>query len=182
MLRRRLFNLLDAGMRPGCRLILISAPAGYGKTTLAAAWLAGLDNAQAWLSLEETENEPVRFLTYLGAALEKAAPEFGAYVGSLAGAPQLPAAETVAAELVNAMMPSPSLFFLTLDDYHVLTSPYAHDLIRAFLEHLPPHFRLLLVTRADPPFPLNRMRVRGEVTEVRMDDLRFTPEEAGEFL
>ena len=180
--RPRLSNLLDAGMRPGCRLILISAPAGYGKTTLAAAWLAGLHAEHAWLSLEESENEPVRFLAYLGAALAKAAPEFGAYIGSLAGAPQLPAAETVAAELVNAMIPSPSPFFLVLDDYHALTSPYPHDLIRVLLQHLPPHFRLLLVTRADPPFPLNRMRVRGEMTEVRMEDLCFTVEEAKEFL
>ncbi|MGE5553727.1 MAG: LuxR C-terminal-related transcriptional regulator [Betaproteobacteria bacterium] len=180
--RRRLFNLLDAGMRPGCRLILVSAPAGYGKTTLTAAWLAGLNNAQAWLSLEETENEPVRFLAYLGAALAGHAPEFGAYVDSLTGAPELPAAETVAAELVNAMIPSPSPSVLVLDDYHVLTSPYVHDLLRVLLQHLPPHFRLLLVTRADPPFPLGRMRARGELTEVRMEDLRLTVEEAKEFL
>ena len=180
--RPRLSELLDAGLRPGCHLILISAPAGYGKSTLAAAWLTGLDTSQAWLSLEETENEPVRFLAYLGAALARPAPEFGAYIDSLAGAPQLPAAETVAAELVNAMIPSPSPFFLVLDDYHALTSPYAHDLIRVLLQHLPPHFRLLLVTRADPPFPLNRMRVRGEMAEVRMEDLCFTVEEAKEFL
>lgn len=182
VLRRRLFDLLDTGMRPGCRLILVSAPAGYGKTTLTAAWLAGLGNAKAWLSLEEAENEPVRFLAYLGAALARHVPEFAAYVDSLAAAPELPAAETVAAELVNAMTPSPSPFVLVLDDYHALTSSYAHDLIRVLLQHLPPHFRLLLATRADPPFPLGRMRVRGELIEVRMEDLRLTVEEAKEFL
>ena len=182
VLRPRLSRLLDAGMRPECRLILISAPAGSGKTTLAATWLAGIRSAYAWLSLEESENEPIRFLAYLGAALAKAAPEFGEYIGSLAAAPQLPAAETVAAELVNAMIPSPSPFFMVLDDYHILTSPYAHDLIRALLQHQPPHFRLLLVTRSDPSFPVNRMRVRGEMIEVRMEDLCFTVEEAKEFL
>lgn len=182
VVRRRLFDLLDAGLRPGCRLILVSAPAGYGKTTLTAAWLAGLDNDRAWLSLEEPENEPLRFLAYLGAALASHAPEFQAYVASLAGTPELPAAEIVAAELGNAMIPSPSPFVLVLDDYHALTNPYAHDLIRSLLQHLPPHFRLLLVTRADPPFPLGRMRARGELVEVRMEDLCFTLEEAKEFL
>ncbi|OPX89852.1 MAG: HTH-type transcriptional regulator MalT [Pelotomaculum sp. PtaB.Bin104] len=180
--RPRLLELLDAGLRPGCHLILISAPAGYGKTTLVASWLSGLDNAQAWISLEETENEPARFLAYLAAALVNAAPEFGSYVGSLLASPQLPTAEIVAIELLNAIIPSPSPFFLVLDDYHALTNPYAHDLIRILLQHLPPHFRLLLVTRADPPFPLNRMRVRGEMTEVRMEDLCFTVDEAKEFL
>lgn len=180
--RPRLSELLDAGSRPGRRLILISAPAGYGKTTLAAAWLAGLDNSYAWLSLEESENEPIRFLAYLGAALAKVAPEFVAYVGSLFGAPQLPEPETVAIELLNALIPSPSLFILVLDDYHTLTSPYAHGLIRVLLQYLPPQFRLFLVTRADPPFPLNRLRVRGQLTEVRLEDLCFTVEEAKEFL
>lgn len=182
VVRQRLFNLLDAGLRPGIRLILVSAPAGYGKTTLAAAWLTNLDNPRAWLSLEEAENEPLRFLAYLGAALVRQAPEFGAYVDSLAGAPQLPTAEVVAAELVNALIPSPSPSFLVLDDYHALTNPYVHDLIRVLLPHLPPHFRLLLVTREDPPFPLGRLRVRGELVEARMKDLCFTLEEAQEFL
>ncbi|MGE5599472.1 MAG: LuxR C-terminal-related transcriptional regulator [Bacteroidota bacterium] len=180
--RPRLYNLLDAGMRPGCRLILISAPAGYGKSTLAAAWLAGLHIDGAWLSLEESENEPIRFLAYLGAALAKPAPEFSAYIGSLAGAPQLPAAQTVAAELVNAIIPSPNPFLLVLDDDHVITNPYPHDLLRVLLQHLPPHLRLMLITRVDPPFPLNRMRARGELTEVRMEDLCFTMAEAKEFL
>ncbi|MGE5530124.1 MAG: LuxR C-terminal-related transcriptional regulator [Patescibacteria group bacterium] len=180
--RPRLSALLDAGLRPGCRLILISAPAGYGKTTLAAAWLAGLHAGHAWLSLEEAENEPARFLSYLGAALAKTTPEFTAYIGSLAGMPQLPAAETVATELTNAIIPSPSPFLLILDDYHIVTNPYPHDLIRVLLQHLPPHFHLMLITRADPPLPLNRMRARGEMTEVRMEDLRFTVAEAKEFL
>ncbi|MGE5551975.1 MAG: AAA family ATPase, partial [Bacteroidota bacterium] len=180
--RLRLAGLLDRGMRPGCRLILISAPAGYGKSTLAATWLAGLHAEHAWLSLEESENEPVRFLAYLGAALTEAAPEFSAYIGSLAGAPQLPAAETVAAELLNAMVPTPTPFILALDDYHAVTSAYVHDLMRALLPHLPPHFRLVLITRADPPFPLNRLRARGEMMEVRLEDLCFTGDEAKEFL
>ncbi|MGE5530121.1 MAG: AAA family ATPase, partial [Patescibacteria group bacterium] len=180
--RRRLLNLLDAGMRPGCRLILISAPAGYGKTTLAAAWLAGLQADYAWLSLEESENEPLRFLAYLSAALGKAAPEFGPYVGSLGGVPQLPPAETAGAELINALIPSADPFLLVLDDYHTLTNPYPHELLRALLPHLPPHFRLILITRADPPFPLNRLRAHGELTEVRMEDLCFAGAEAKEFL
>ena len=179
--RPRLGKLLDSGMRPGCRLILISAPAGYGKTTLAAAWLNGLSTDHAWLSLEEAENDPVRFLAYLSAALERAAPEFGAYVGSLAGASQPPAAETVAAELINAIIPLSSPFVLALDDYHAITGTYPHELMRFLLYHQPPHFHLLLATREDPPFPLNRMRVRGEMTEVRMEDLRFVAEEAKEF-
>lgn len=182
VLRPRLSHLLDAGLRPECRLILISAPAGYGKTTLAATWLAGLRSACSWLSLEEAENDPVRFLAYLGAALEKVAPEFRAYVGSLAGIPQLPGAETVTAELINAMPPLPGPFVLALDDYHSITNPYHNDMIRFLIQHQPPNLHLMIVTREDPPFSLNRMRVQSEMTEVRMDDLRFTVEEAGEFL
>lgn len=180
--RPRLSLRLNAGLRPECRLILISAPAGYGKTTLAATWLAGLRVPYAWLSLEETENDPVRFLAYLGAALEKITPEFGAYVDSLAGIPQLPGAETVAAELINAMPPLPDSFVLALDDYHSITHSYPHSVIRTLIQHLPPNFHLLIATREDPPFSLNRLRVQSEITEVRMDDLRFTAEEAGEFL
>lgn len=182
VLRPRLSDLLDAGIRPECRLILISAPAGCGKTTLAATWLARSCSAHAWLSLEASENDPARFLSYLGAALETIAPEFGAYVSSLTGAPQLPGAEIVAAELINAMRPSPGLFLLALDDYHTVTHSYPHDVVRFLVQHQPPYFRLILITREDPPFPLNRMRVRNEMTEIRMDDLRFTAEEAKAFL
>jgi LuxR family maltose regulon positive regulatory protein len=182
VVRRRLFDLLDAGLRPEVRLILVSAPAGYGKTTLAAAWLATLDNPWAWLSLEEAENEPGRFLAYLGAVLARPAPDFGTYVDSLAGTPDLPAAAIAAAELVNTLIPSPSPSLLVLDDYHALTNPYPHDFVRVLLQHLPPHFRLLLVTREDPPLPLNRLRARGELVEVRLENLCFRVEEAQEFL
>jgi len=180
--RPRLNGMLDSGLKPGCRLILVSAPAGYGKSTMVASWLKGSSHDHAWLSLEESENEPFLFLTYLAMALSRVAPEFMAYIDSLSGISCLPSSAIVATELVNSLIPTPVPFIFALDDYHVITNPYVHDVFSFLLQHEPSGFHMLLITRSDPPFPLNRLRARSEMLEVRMNDLRFTLEEAGEFL
>lgn len=180
VLRPRLLERLDAGLHR--KLTLISAPAGFGKTTLISAWAAGRSAPVAWLSLEEADGDPVRFLTYLVAALQMLAPQVGQGVlGALQSQPP-PPTEAVLTVLLNELATIPGKFVLVLDDYHAIDAP-AVDLALAFLlEHLPPALHLVITTREDPALPLPRLRARGQLTELRAADLRFTPVEAAEFL
>ncbi|PKN97326.1 MAG: helix-turn-helix transcriptional regulator [Chloroflexi bacterium HGW-Chloroflexi-4] len=178
--RPRLIERLNEGMH--CKLILISAPAGFGKTTLVSEWLAGCQRPVAWLSLDEGDNVPTRFLTYLVAALQTIAPKIGVGVLSALQSPQPPPSEVILTTLLNEITTLPDHFILVLDDYHVIDSKPVGNVLTFLLEHLPPHMHLVIATREDPNLPLARYRVRGQLTELRAADLRFTPAEAAGFL
>src|SRR6266702_3532169 len=166
-------------------LTLVSAPAGFGKTTLLAQGLAESGMPVAWLSLEAGDNELVRFLAYLIAALQKLAPRVGAVALALLQMPQQARAETVLTLLTNDVGShgrDGGDFALVLDDYHVIDAKPIDHAITFLLDHLPPHMHLVIATREDPPLPLARLRVGGHLTELRVTDLRFTHAEAAEFL
>jgi len=177
--RPRLIKRLDEGLRLGHRVMVISAPAGFGKTTLVTEWLHGLKICGAkratsvtWLSLDEGDNDPVRFLTYLTAALQQVDGNVGRATQSLLGGPQLPPVESLMTLLINDVAATATALVLVLDDYHLIRIPPIHDALASLLEHQPPHMHLCLVTRKDPPLPLSRLRVRGQMTEIRAEDLR----------
>src|SRR2546421_1309332 len=166
-------------------LTLVSSPAGFGKTTLLAQWFAESGMPVAWLSLEPGDNEPVRFLSYLIAALQTLDPHLGAVALTLLQMPQPAAAETVLTLLTNDVGShgrDGGDFVLVLDDYHVLDAKPVDQALTYLVDHLPPQMHLVFATREDPPLPLARLRVGGHLTEVRAGDLRFTPSEAAEFL
>jgi LuxR family transcriptional regulator, maltose regulon positive regulatory protein len=167
------------------RLTLVSAPAGFGKTTLVASWAPG-GGAQcpvAWLTLDEADNTPRRFLTYLVAALDQLQPGLQAYAQSALQTPQLPPLEIVLAGLVNMLAGSDRLGVLILDDYHVIEVAAIHAALAFLVEHLPPNLHLVILSRSDPlGLPLARLRARAQLTEIRAQDLRFQADEAAEFL
>ena len=211
--RPRLIAKLNAGLEDG--LILISAPAGYGKTTLVTEWLEDLrfsisdfrlrdgnsqtddpqphsatpgggisaaGNRVAWLSLDEADNDPRRFLAYLIAAIQPIRPGLGESIGALLRSPQPPPAEIILTALVNELAAVPAPILLVLDDYHVIHSLPIHQQITFLLEHQPSHMHLVLMTREDPLLPVARLRARGQVLEIRQEDLCFTLQEAANFL
>lgn len=160
-------------------LTLVSAPAGFGKTTLVADWFA--EAPTAWLALEAADDDPVRFWTYVTAALERAIEDLGPGTSSLLQDSSV-SIEAVVATLINDVEAAGTEVALVLDDYHVLQSMEIHRSVGFLLEHLPAGLRVVITTRADPPLPLAALRVVGELCEVRAADLRFTPEEASEYL
>ncbi|TPG18419.1 LuxR C-terminal-related transcriptional regulator [Pedococcus bigeumensis] len=172
----------ELGTPDSPRLVLVSAPAGFGKTTLLSQWLATGDSDRrvAWLSLDEADNDPHRFIEHLVAAVH--------LVADVAEATQLVAAgshlptDTVLTSLVNDLDLQPGRTVLALDDYHVIETPDVHRAVTFLLDHLPPRVTLAVATRSDPPLPLARLRARGELVELRAADLRFTAEEATAFL
>src|SRR5712691_8340916 len=178
--RPRLLERLNEGLHR--KLTLIAAPAGVGKTTLVSEWVEGIERPTAWLSLDEGDNDPARFLAYLVAALQTIAATIGEGVLGVLQSPQPPPTESILTALLNEITTLPDHFVLVLDDYHVLDAKPV-DMALAFLvEHLPPQMHLVIVTREDPHLPLARLRARGHLTEVRTADLRFTPSEAAAFL
>src|SRR5437588_9807333 len=181
--RPRLAARLTQGMMGP--LTLVSAPAGFGKTTLLAQWLAESGMPVAWLSLEAGDNELVRFLSYLIAALQTLDPHLGAVALTLLQMPPPASAETVLALLTNDVGShgrDGGDFVLVLDDYHVIDAKPVDQALTYLVEHLPPQMHLAIATREDPPLPLARLRARGHLTEVRAADLRFTASEAAAFL
>ena len=176
--RPRLIERLNAGLHR--KLTLVSAPAGFGKTTLLSEWVAGCERPVAWLSLDEGDNDPTRFLAYLAAALRTVGVEVEEGIFAGAGVPA--AMEACLTTLVNQVNTAPAPFILVLDDYHFVTAQPVHDTLTFFLDHLPPNLHLVIATRADPPLPVARLRGRGQLTELRLTDLRFTPDEAATFL
>jgi len=191
VLRPRLIQRLTGGMH--CKLTLISAPAGFGKTTLISEWVAGCERLEpkvrvAWLSLDEGDNDLIRFLTYFIAALQTIAARqspvgnIGAGVLSTLQSPQPPPIESILTALLNEIAAMPDNFALVLDDYHIIDSKPVDDALTFLLEHLPPQMHLVITTREDPHLPLARLRARGQLTELRLTDLRFTPPEAADFL
>ena len=186
VLRPRLIERLNEGLSAGRKLTLISASAGFGKTTLVSEWVAGCDARPkvrvAWLSLDEGDNDPTRFLTYLVAALQTIAANIGEGVLGVLQSPQPPPTESILTALLNEITTIPDHFILVLDDYHVIDSKPVDHALTFLLEHLPPQMHLVIATREDPHLPLARLRARGQLTELRAADLRFTPSEAAEFL
>jgi LuxR family maltose regulon positive regulatory protein len=181
--RPRLSERLGRGLES--KLTLISAPAGFGKTTLLAEWLRsgpGPEQAVAWLSLDEADNQAIGFWTYLIRALQTVAPGVGDMALSVLQAPQPPAIEAILAGLLNELGAVPNDIVLVLDDYHVIDAHDIADGMAFLLDHLPPQIHVVLATRADPALPLGRLRGGGELVEIRAADLRFSPDEAGAYL
>ena len=180
VLRLRLTGHLNGGLNG--KLTLVSAPAGFGKTTLLGEWVAGCERPVAWLSMDEEDNDPTRFLAYFVAALQTIAPDIGEGVLGVLQSPQPPPIESILTALLNEIDTVPDDFVLVLDDYHVIDGSAVEEALSFVLEHLPPGMHLVIATREDPQLPLARLRARGQLSEVRADDLRFTPDEAAEFL
>src|SRR6266700_1390373 len=178
--RPRLIERLNEGLHR--KLTLISAPAGFGKTTLVSEWVFGCQRPAAWLSLDEGENDPARFLTYLVAALQTLAATLGEGVLTLLQSPQPPPPASILTALLNDLTTISDDFVLVLDDYHVLDAKPVDHALTYLVDHLPPQMHLVIATREDPPLPLARLRVGSYLTELRAVDLRFTPSEAAEFL
>jgi LuxR family maltose regulon positive regulatory protein len=189
VLRARLLERLDESLNPAGRLTLVSAPAGFGKTTLIGAWAGSLRQAKsqeprrvAWLSLDEGDNDPVVFWAYLIAALQTQAEEIGTQALTWLHAPQSPDPRAAVAVLVNDLAQIPGCFVLILDDYHVIRLSSIHDSLAFLIERMPPQFRVVIVTRTDPPLPLALLRGRGQLLEIRLPELRFSDDEAYSFL
>src|ERR671917_1653363 len=181
VLRPRLIERLNEGALHR-KLTLISAPAGFGKTTLLGEWIARCERPAAWLSLDEGDNDPTRFLSYLVAALQTIAPNIGEGMLGVLRSPQPPPTETILTALLNEINAIPDDFVVVLDDYHLIDARPIDDALAFLLEHLPPRMHLVVATREDPHLPLSRLRVRGQMSELRAAYLRFTPSEAAEFL
>jgi LuxR family transcriptional regulator, maltose regulon positive regulatory protein len=180
VLRLRLIEHLNEGLHH--RLTLICAPAGFGKSTLISEWLASSERQAAWLSLEEGDNDPTRFLAYLVAALQTVEATIGEGVLSALQSPQPPPTESVLTSLLNEIATVEDDLVLVLDDYHVIDTRPVDAALTFLLEHLPPHLHLVIATREDPHLPLARLRARGQLSELRAADLRFTLSEAAGFL
>ncbi|UCH24524.1 MAG: AAA family ATPase [Trueperaceae bacterium] len=180
VLRPRLTARLAAGLHR--KLTLISAPAGFGKTTLVSEWLAACERPAAWLSLDEGDNDLNQFLAYLVAALQTVAEHLGQGVLETLQSPPPVPTEPILIALVNELATLPNPLVLVLDDYHVIDAEPVDKALAFLLEHLPPQLHLIITTREDPRLPLARLRVRDQLTELRATDLRFTAEEATGFL
>ncbi|MFN8445008.1 MAG: LuxR C-terminal-related transcriptional regulator [Caldilineaceae bacterium] len=166
----------------GQPVTLVAAPAGFGKTTLVSEWVVQTNQTVAWLSLDEDDNDPVRFLTYLIAALQTQQSELGSSALELVDTPQAALPKAILTLLLNDLGTLTTPLVLVLDDYHVITTPAIHEALALFVERLPSSCRLLITSRMDPPLPLARWRVRNLLSEVRVDDLRFRPAEVSTFL
>src|SRR6266511_1605573 len=180
--RPLLIERLDEGLARG--LLLVCAPAGFGKTSLLADWARRSGLPVAWLSLDEGDNEPARFWRHVVAALDRARPGIAEQVAPLLGPPAPASFEGLVTALINqlATQPDGGEVVLVLDDYHLIDAPPVHASLGFLLEHLPPGLHLVLTSRVDPPFGLARLRARGQLAELRDADLRFTPEEAADLL
>ncbi len=182
IVRPRLLARLNRSLDDGQRLILISAPAGAGKTTLLGHWLAAAQAHAAWLSLDADDDEPARFWTCCLLAIQSVLPAVGGDTLAALTSPAPPPITSLLPDLLNEIGAHDERLILVLDDYHVLANRAIHDGVAALVDHLPEQMHLVICTRADPLLPLPRWRARGELTEVRAADLRFTPEEALVFL
>lgn len=185
--RPRLLEKLNEGMRQGCRLAMVSAPAGFGKTTLVTGWINSLKNTGSgvwttWLSLDAGDNDLGVFLSYLITALRSCQPEIGEITCNLLEQTKIPPLETLLLPLVNDLIRLEGQVILVLDDYHLIQLPEIHRAMAFIIERQPPNLQIVITSRQDPLLPLARWRARGILCEIRMKDLRFTQEEAAEFL
>jgi LuxR family maltose regulon positive regulatory protein len=164
------------------KLTLISAPAGFGKTTLISEWIAVCKRPVAWLSLDKEDSDPRRFLTYLVVALQTVSAEVGEEVLGMLQTTQSPPTELILTNLLNEIATISDDFCLVLDDYHVIDAKLIDHVLNFLLERSPPQMHLVITTREDPNLPLARFRARGQLNEIRVVDLRFTHSEAAGFL
>lgn len=178
--RQRLVGILNRGIQ--ARLVLISAPAGYGKSTLVCEWLQQSRLPVGWLSLDANDNDFKRLVAYLVAALQAALPGFGHLVLSLLESPQPVSGQAILTALVNELDQRGEQVALILDDYHYITDLSIHEAIAFLIENLPPLVHLFVLTRSDPPIHLARLRAQNQLVEIRADDLRFTTRETTAFL
>jgi LuxR family maltose regulon positive regulatory protein len=179
--RRDLLAALRAGSPR--KLTLVAAPPGFGKSTLLAEWAAGEESAAvAWLSLDESDNDPARFFTYVAAALQRVEPGLGSRALAALRDPGADLVETVLPRFLNDLVDLDHDLVLVVEDYHVITNPDVHRALAYLIERSPDALRIVLSTREDPPLPLGRLRARGELAEVRAADLRFSDDEAAAFL
>ena len=163
-------------------LTLVAAPAGFGKTTLLSDWIPKSKHCVTWLSIDEDDNDPIRFWAYVVAALQKLRTNLGQGALTLLQSPQPPPITSVLSTLINEISSFPENFSIVLDDYHLIKTKPIHEALTFLLDHLPPQMHMILTTRADPPLPLARLRARNQLTELRANDLRFTSDEAAMFL
>lgn len=184
--RQRLLQRLNDGLAAGRLLTLVSAPAGFGKTTCVSAWIAGVDLPVAWLSLDAADDEPGRFFTYFIAALQKVDPALGQEIDGVLRAGQIPPGEVVSDALLNDLLARGKPFLLVLDDLHVIQDRQVLGMLEHLLTGLArtssPVLHLVLLSREDPPLPLARLRANNRLTEIRAGDLRFSGPEAERFL
>jgi LuxR family maltose regulon positive regulatory protein len=180
ILRQQLLEQLEQHRQ--LPLTLVSASAGYGKSTLISSWLESVVCPSAWLSLDEHDNELVGFLTYVIAALQTVFPGFGKEIQSLVGAVELPPLPVLAGNLINELEAIEQPFILVLDDYHLIKEHTIHELLGELLRHPPRFMHLVLICRHDPPLPFSTLRARGLVNELRAINLRFSRRETGDFL
>lgn len=184
--RSRLVDMANSNLLLGDefqrKLTLVSAPAGYGKTTLVAEWIQELGMPLAWLSLDESDNDPARFMAYFIEAIHGVQPGFGASLKGMIQSPQPPPQEVILTVIINELAEIASPIILSLDDYHSISNLSIHREISFLLEHLPPKIHLVLITREDPLISIARLRGKGQLLEIRQGDLRFNVEEISEFL
>jgi LuxR family maltose regulon positive regulatory protein len=180
--RSRLIARLNEGLTARKRLTLISAPAGFGKTPLVGEWVAGCGRPAAWLSLDEGDGDPARFMIYFVAALQLIAPNIGQGVLAALQSPQPPPTESVMTALLNEISTLARDFVLVLDDYHAIDARAVDDALAFLLQHLPPRMHLVIATREDPRLPLSLLRAQDQLAELRAADLRLNASEAAGFL
>ncbi|MGD8622249.1 MAG: LuxR C-terminal-related transcriptional regulator, partial [Anaerolineales bacterium] len=183
--RQRLIDLLQDDLLVersfGRKLTVISAPAGYGKTTLISQWLTEAPCPISWLTLEKGESDPTRFLSYLMAAVQSTAPQLGASATAMLAAPQQPPMEKILTTLINDLTAYSEPLLLVLDDYHVIQSQPVHEMVNFLLEHLPTNIHLVITSREDPPLPLHRLQARRQSLGIRQSQLAFSSQEVLQF-
>ncbi len=173
---------LQEGLTRGRPLTLVSAPAGFGKTTCVSAWVHRLDCPVAWLSLDAGDDDPGRFVAYVVAALQTIDPTLGEEIAGVLNAGELPPGDVISTTLINDMLEQDGRFLLVLDDFHVIQDAFILQIVTQLIANQPPSLHLVLITREDPPLPLARLRANNLLTEIRARDLRFTRADAARFL
>jgi LuxR family maltose regulon positive regulatory protein len=178
--RQPLTDRLNAGLKR--KLTLIAAPAGFGKTSLLSEWIPQSPRCVTWLSLDEDDNDPTRFWTYVIASTQQIHPDLGDRALALLQSSQAPPITSIITSLINDISAFPDDVSTVLDDYHVISSQPIHEALTYLIDHLPVNFHLVITTRADPPLPLARLRAHDQLNEFRANDLRFTSDETAAFL
>lgn len=179
--REALENKLNESLQKSHRIILVSAPAGYGKTTLAAGWINSLDCGCTWISLDESANDPINYINYLIAAIRKVDNTFGQIIEDLMASPKPVNVNTICSYIIKELEQLKEPLILVLDDYHVINNSYINDIMQKLFDLAAPNITTVILTRQDPPFTLSRWRVKDMMTEVKAEDLKFNEAEIKEF-